>query len=78
MATKTIKKNPLGLKYVVLAFNAWDSINALTPALVPVHPIGKSSGFMLVYDSLADLRKDYPSSAYFEIKPANKKVRYQQ
>jgi hypothetical protein len=67
----------LGLKYVVLAFNAWDNINAFTPAPLPVHPIGRSSGFMLVYDTLAQLRKDYPKSAYFEIKPASKEVRHQ-
>lgn len=62
-----------GTKYVVLAFNAWDSINALTPALVPVQPIGRSSGFMLVYDNLRSLRKDYPDSEYCTIKPATPK-----
>ena len=75
MATKTIKKQTLGLKYVVLAFNAWDAINAITPAILPVHPIGKSVGFMLVYDSIADLRKDYPSSDFCTVKLADKKVR---
>jgi hypothetical protein len=58
------------LKYVALAFNAWDSIHAVTPLILSVAPLGKSSGFMLVYDSLATLRKDYPESEYLIVAPA--------
>lgn len=77
MRKRNNKRASMGHLFVVLAFNAWESINALTPAQVAVHPMGKSLGFMLVYDSIADLRKDYPSSEYFEVKPADEKVRYQ-
>lgn len=61
---------PLRIKYVVMALNLWERIEARTPFPLPVVPIGKSCGFMLVYDNLKDLRKDYPRSEYIAIKPA--------
>lgn len=61
---------PLGLKYVALAYNAWDSIHAVTPIILPISPLGKSTGFMLVYDSLEALRADYPNTAHLVVMPA--------
>lgn len=58
------------MKYVALAFNAWDSIMAHTPVPLPVAPLGKSSGFMLVYDTLEALRDDHPDTQYVTIEPA--------
>lgn len=58
------------IKYVALAYNAWDSIVAVTPASLPIAPIGKSTGFLLAFDSIADLRRDFPKSAYITIIPA--------
>lgn len=62
-------------RYIVLAVHSWDTINAVTPMLVPVQPIGRSVGFALVYDSIEALRKDYPSATYCTIRPAGAKVR---
>lgn len=73
--TKRPASTRANFKYVVLAFNAWDSINACIPMQVAVHPIGRSVGFMLVYDSIAELRKDYPSSDFCTIKPTGERVR---
>ena len=58
------RPNEPGIRYIAMLFNAWDKIQALTPFPVAVHPLGKSVGFMLVYDSLDDLHRDYPHADY--------------
>jgi hypothetical protein len=59
-------------KYVALALNTWGNLRACTPAELPVAPIGKSTGFLLVYDTLEALRKEYPHSDYMTIMPVPK------
>jgi hypothetical protein len=49
-----------GMMYVAMRYNAWDAVEALTPAPQKVGPMGKSCGFILAYHSLEDLRTDWP------------------
>lgn len=56
-----------GQMHLVMRLNRWDKIEALTPFPVPVAPIGKSIGFLLVYDDLDALNSDYPDSPFIGI-----------
>lgn len=52
--------------YVLMNLQKWDSVSALTPALLPVTGPGKSRGFLLVFDSLEDLR-DFNRTANYVV-----------
>jgi hypothetical protein len=55
------------MRFVALLLNRWDAIEALTPAPLPVAPVGESIGFMLVYDTVAALRRAHPHCDYAAI-----------
>src|SRR5580765_6631480 len=53
--------------YVAMRLQLWERCEALTPHPLPVAPMGKSRGFLLVYETLEALHKDWPNSDHITI-----------
>lgn len=62
-------------KYVCMKYQHWANMEALTPARQPVKGPGRSTGCLLVYDTLAALKLDHPDAEYVKVANANKKAR---
>jgi hypothetical protein len=60
-------------RYVLMKVNLWKNVEALllssthTPFPMPVSGDGRSSGFLLVYDSLGDLIADNGNAPYVAV-----------
>src|SRR5580765_1004731 len=53
--------------YVAMRLQLWERIEAITPHPLPVAPMGNSRGFLLVYETLEALHKEWPNSEYVTI-----------
>lgn len=51
--------------YVLAVRKAWSSVKLFEA--MPVTVDSKASGFLLVYDSLEDLRAEFPDGQYFTV-----------
>jgi surfactin synthase thioesterase subunit len=46
-------------RYAAMKLQLWPNMEALTPAPQPIGGCGRSTGALLVYDTLEDLRADH-------------------
>jgi hypothetical protein len=63
------KRPTKDIKYVVMVVERWDNLLACTPVQMPIQPLGRSVGFLLVYETLEALRADYPDRPYVTEEP---------
>jgi hypothetical protein len=60
-------------KYVLMRLQQWDRVIAMTPMPQRLARMENSVGFLLVYDSLDELRKHWPDAEYSMIEPIEPK-----
>jgi hypothetical protein len=54
-------------RYVLMKLQEWDKILAMTPAPQRISPLDNSVGFLLVYDSVAELHANWPDAEFVTI-----------
>jgi hypothetical protein len=52
------------IRYIAMKLQLWPNMRAITPNDQPVGGCGRSSGCLLVYDSVDDLLADHPGCEY--------------
>jgi len=50
--------------YMAMKLNLWSKVEALTPQPQPIGGCGHSVGFMLVYETVEALHRDWPGAPY--------------